>query len=204
MHNQVNNGSLQFHPIASRSLPRPICISLVNIQVQRKTKNKCDVAAIICNNVNSPYPLITCPKPSANVNGVCPVSFVDQNFSARLLFLPYPVQCTVTSWPHRGIAPVPARRTVLVKPIFIILSIVSVRSGPQYRQQHINEKGYQSMMISLSVMPKLLVLPPCSLPALYHSAAYCILLSFPFHLYLMRWHHWQLLFAQRMLHLWRR
>ena len=71
------------------------------------------------------HPLITCPNPTANVNGFCPGSLVDQNFSARLLFFPYPVQCTVTSWPRRGMAPVPARRIVLVKPIVLIFGLIS-------------------------------------------------------------------------------
>ena len=66
----------------------------------------------------SSHPLITWPNPTENVKGCWPGSFVDQNFSARLLFFPYPVQCTVTAWPRWGMAPLPARRIVLVKPIF--------------------------------------------------------------------------------------
>jgi hypothetical protein len=85
-------------------------------------KNNDDTAAVY-NIITShhPHPLITCPNPTANVNGCCPGSFVDQNFSARLLFFPYPVQCTVTSCPRRGRTPLPARRIVLVKPMFSCL-----------------------------------------------------------------------------------
>ena len=35
-------------------------------------------------------PLITWPRPTANVNGSCPGSFVDQNFLERSLSFPYP------------------------------------------------------------------------------------------------------------------
>lgn len=65
----------------------------------------------------SSHPLITEPWPILKLNGSWPASFVLQNFLARSLSFPKPVQWTVTFWPLTGLGPVPAFRIVFSKPI---------------------------------------------------------------------------------------
>lgn len=57
-------------------------------------------------------PLGTCraPLPSPPFPSAAPAPLVDQKGTARSLFLPYPVQWTVTVWPRCGVGPVPCRQ----------------------------------------------------------------------------------------------
>merc|ERR1719437_244997 len=67
----------------------------------------------------SSQPLMTCPLPMVKLKVFCPGSFVDQNFWDKSLFLPYPVQWTVTSCPAVGLDPFPAWRISFVTPMVV-------------------------------------------------------------------------------------
>jgi hypothetical protein len=62
-------------------------ISRLKMRLKVKPTKK-EITVLEIAEQNYPHPFITCPKPTENVNGFCPASFVLQNISLRLPFFP--------------------------------------------------------------------------------------------------------------------